>query len=158
MLLCYFFNHNSWHFYLSYVKTNDIFGTMRQNWTRYVCFKRNIWVSKFAPFYLNWTWPWVRCENECHHRILRPKWLTKHVSHDIRAIFSSGDLIWPDLGLDLYLALASYLHGIFIIPSQAFWQGLGLQLTLVWSRQPIRRYESALNFDLTMTRYVKLLG
>ena len=39
-----------------------------------------------------------------------------------------------DLTFDMYLALASYLHGIFVVPSVAFWQVLGLQLYLVLSR------------------------
>ena len=106
---------------------------------------RNLFVllSKDS-FDLNLTW--VRYENECHHRILRSKWLIKYVSHDTRAIFSCGDLIWPDIDFDLYLALASYLHGIFVIPSVAFWQGLGLQRSLVWSRQPIKAIRFSFEF------------
>ena len=104
--------------------------------------------SKCDLFYLSLTWPKVKCENECHHRILRVKWPKKHVSHDTRAIFLYGDLIWPDLDLDLCLASISYLHDIFVIPSAAFSQSLRLQLSLVWFRQPIRRKESALTFDL----------
>ena len=46
------------------------------------------------------------------------------MSDDIRAIFLCIDLIWPNL--NLYLALASYLQGIFVITPVAFWQGFGL--------------------------------
>ena len=104
---------------------------------RYVL-KINFWVSKIDFFYMNLTWPWVKYKNKCHHRILPSKWPIRHVSYDTRAIFSCVDLIWPGLDLDLYLAWASYLHDIFVFPSVAFWRGLGLQLSLVWSWQPIR--------------------
>ena len=94
------------------------------------------------------------------------------MSHDARAIFLCGDLMflaservltWPWPWPVLNLALVSYLHGIFVIPSVVFWQGLGVQLSLVWSRQPIRvsvrvsRYESALTLDVCLTRYLILL-
>ena len=46
--------------------------------------------------------------------------------------------------LRFYLALVSYLHGIFVIPSAAFSQSLRLQLSLFWSRQPTMRKQSAL--------------
>ena len=59
--------------------------------------------------------------------------------------FSYGDIIWPGLDLDLFLALVSYLHGIFFIPSKAFWQSLGLQ-SPAWPRQPIR--PKRVSFDL----------
>ena len=52
-------------------------------------------------------------------------------THDTRAIFSFKDLISPDLDLGLYLASASYLHYIFVIPSVAFWQGLDFGLAAV---------------------------
>ena len=111
---------NFWHLHLSSVKTNNIFGILRQNWTsREFFFSRKSWVLKFDLFDLNMTWPWVRCENECHYRILRPKWPIQHMSHDTHVVFLYGDLIWPDV--DLYLALASYLHDIFVIPSEAYW-------------------------------------
>ena len=45
--------------------------------------------------------------------------------------------------LTLILALVSYLHGIFIIPSEASWHSFGLQLSLVWSQQPIRHRVSS---------------
>ena len=92
---------------------------------------RHVYNEKFGFqnsffFYLNSTCLWVICENECHHQILPPKWPVKHVPQDTHAIFSYGDLNWPDL--DLCLALAPYK--IFIIVSIALWQSLGLQLSL----------------------------
>ena len=42
------------------------------------------------------------------------------MTHGTRAIFSYGDLIRLELDLDLCLALVTYLHDIFIIPSVVF--------------------------------------
>ena len=81
---------------------------------------------------------------------------TTCVTQDTRAVFSYDYFNWDDIDLELYLALVSYLHGIFNIPSVAFWQSLGLQLSLVWSRHLIRRKESALTFDTTLTRHLTL--
>ena len=65
---------------------------------------------------------------------------------------SYGDLIWTDLFLDLCLVLAPFLYDIFFISSVTLWHSLGSKFSLVWSRQPIRRKESALAFDLTLPR------
>ena len=48
-------------------------------------------------------------------------------------------LTWPWAWHALSISL---LHGIFVLPSVSFWQSFGLQLSLVWSRRPIRRKES----------------
>ena len=50
----------------------------------------------------------VKFRNKCCHRIMRPRCLIKYVSHGTRVIFWLGDLIWPDLDLDLYL-----VHSVF---------------------------------------------
>ena len=80
-----------------------------------------------------------------------------HKTSATRAVFSYDGLTWPDIDLDLHLALVSYLHDIFMIPSVAFWKSLGWQLSLVWSLQPIRQRRSVLTFDLALTRHLTLL-
>ena len=117
-------------------------------------FKNKFWFSKFDIFWpeldliLGQMWKWVSPSNSTPQMT--------HKTGYTRYIFMRlPRLTWPCLWPVFSISL---LRGIFIIPSQAFWQGVGMQLTLVWSRQQIRRYDSALNFDLTMTRYVKLLG
>ena len=77
--------------------------------------------------------------------------------HGTRAMFPYGDLILPDIDLDLYLALVSSLHGILVIPAVAFSQSLRSQLSLVWSRQPIKQKESALIFDPNLTQHLTWL-
>ena len=117
-------------------------------------FKRKFW---FLPFEL--FWPEVDLTGGQMWRVSPSNSMSqmtqKHVSHDTHALFSYGDLIWPDL--DLYLALVTYLRDIFVIPSVAFSQILPLQLSLASPRQPIRRKESALTFDLTLTQHLTLL-
>ena len=137
---------HKWHFWNSETKLDKT--------GRYV-FKRKFRVSKFDLFDLNLTWPCVRYANESHHLIVRPKWFTKHVSNDTCAIFSSGDLIWPDLDLDLYLPLTACLHVLFIIPSVAFWFGVVAVSGLVSAADKGMR----VSFDLcmTLTRYLTLL-
>ena len=71
-------------------------------------------------FDLKLTFPQVKLKNECHHRLLRPKWPTKHALHDIHATFSFGDLVWPDLDLDPYLVWDPYLQATFFISWEAF--------------------------------------
>ena len=45
----------------------------------------------------------------------------------LNLIFGISDILifGPDFDLEHYLALTFYLHSIFVIPSVAFWQGLG---------------------------------
>ena len=66
--------------------------------------------SKFDVFILELTGSWGKCENECHHRILRLKWPVKHVSRDTRAIFSYVTSFDLTLIFDLCLALATIRH------------------------------------------------
>ena len=47
-------------------------------------------ILSFSPF---------KFENDCQHRILRPKWCIKYVSHDTDATFLFVDLIWSTLTL-----------------------------------------------------------
>ena len=42
-----------WHFLLPYVKTNNIFGILRQNWSRHV-FRRKFRIGKFDLFDMVW--------------------------------------------------------------------------------------------------------
>ena len=51
----------------------------------------------------------------------------KYILHDILSAFSIsfGDLIWPDLDLELYLVYDSYLHVTFFIHWEVYWQSLG---------------------------------
>ena len=77
------------------------------------------------------------------------------MSHDTRAIFSYVNLICPDLDLDLFSALVSYLHGMIVIPSVAFLLSLRLQLSLVSGAGKAK--ESALAFDLTLTQHLTSL-
>ena len=102
---------------------------------------------KVWRFDLNLTWTWAKYENECHHRILRPKWPLKHVLHDTRSMFLSGGFIRPGIYLALCLALPAYLYSIFVFSSVTLWQNFGFRLSLVWSRQPIRRKESTLTWN-----------
>ena len=60
---------------------------------------------------------------------------------------------------DLTVALTCILrepltYGTLVVTSVALWQSLGSQLSLVWSWRPIRRKESALSFDPTLTRHL----
>ena len=106
---------NKWHFWNSEIKLEKKGMTLTYNFN-----------FKFDLYWPELDLAWVKCENERHHRILRPKWPVNHVSHDIGAISSYGDLIWPgtDLELELGLAWAPYLYGTFVIHSVALWQSL----------------------------------
>ena len=73
----------------------------------------------------------VKFKNECHHQILHPKWAILDVSHGPHAKSSFGDLIWPDLDLDLYLLYFLFICFLLFTPREAFWQNLGLQLLVV---------------------------
>ena len=126
-------HQNQWHFLEAWDKTG------RDRHVFIILSLRYFWASTFDSFHLNLAWPWVKSENDCHHCILRPKWLVKHLSYNIRAIFSCCDLIRPDLDLDLWWACAAYLYVTFVIPSVTIWQSLGSQLALVWSRRRIIR-------------------
>ena len=118
--------------------------------------KRTFEFSKCDLF--TWTWPDLRSNVKMSVTIEFYVWNDpKNMCHTTLVIFLYGDLIWPDLDLDLRSASISYLHGIFVIPSVAFSQSLRLRLSLVWFRQPIRRKESALTFDLTLTQHLTLL-
>ena len=96
-------HQNKWHFLESW----DITGL-----DRYVL-KTNFPVSKFQLFDLNLTWPWVRYENECHHRILRPKWpinvwtcVTRYLCYiSMRWPHLTWPGPWPVLSISLLLTL-----------------------------------------------------
>ena len=71
---------------------------------------------------LNVTLPdWVKCENECYHRIWRPKCTRKTCItwHSCYIFIRRPHLTWP--WPCRLLALASYLYRIFVIPSVALW-------------------------------------
>ena len=140
----HFLKRDFWHFWLSCVKKYIFFNWDETGQDRYV-FKGKFWASKFDLFDRSLTWLWVRCESESRHRIMRPKWPIKLVSCNTCYIF----LRWPHLTwpwLWPVLTLACYLRGIFVISSVAFWQSLGLQLSLVWPRQPDKA--RTVSFDL----------
>ena len=73
---------------------------------------------EYWPF-LTSPWPhpdprpkiYLKCQNKLKDRLLRPKQLIKHVSHDPYRGFENVDLSWPDLDLDLCLVWDQYLHG-----------------------------------------------
>ena len=139
------------HLWFSLAKTNDFFEsgdkTGQDRYALKIFFTFEIW-----PF-LIWTWPDLGQDMKMTPSNYTFQTTHKNDSHDTLAMFSCSDLIWPDRDLGLYLALASYLHCIFVIPSVASWQGLGLQLYLVWSRQPIKaiRFSFNLRHDLDPT-------
>ena len=62
--------------------------------------EENLKFQNLTFFGLNLIWPWVKCENEYHHRFLRPKSPIKYVSHRTRDLFSSVDFILPSLDND----------------------------------------------------------
>ena len=134
---CHVFNH--------YHKPNKIDTFL----TDFLSFK--IW-----SFYLNLISPWVNCQNEWQDQNSRIKWPERYVTHGARGTFSYTNLIWPELTLNLCLAWAVYLCGIFGILSVALRQSLDLQRSLVWSRQPIRREEPAVTLNMTLTGHLTL--
>ena len=104
------FKRNVLHFQLLYVKVNDVFRILRKKRQRGMLLKKN-WCFKIWCFDLNLAWPCVKCENECHHPIQRPKWPIKHVLHDFHAMFSHNNLVWPDLDLYVCVAWFPYIYG-----------------------------------------------
>ena len=120
----------SWYFSMSHVRTNDFFLKF---WNRNGEGRR-VLKAKFQfqnmTFYPALDLSSVKCQNECHHRILYPKWSVKHVSHYNNVKFIADDLIWPDLDLDFCLAWVPCLNGTFVIPSEVFQQSFGSQLSL----------------------------
>ena len=114
----------------------DYWDKTRQN---QYAFGRKIMSFNMWYFCLYFTWPWVKCEilrptnvkfSVPYHPCVAGDGESNHVQPDIRAIISHGDLIWPDLDLDLSLVLALYSYDIFVIPWVELWQSLGLQLAL----------------------------
>ena len=92
---------NKWHFWNPETKQGKIgmFLTANSDF------------QNLTFFDLNMIWPYIKCENECHHRILRPKWVkTRVVPQSCYILY--GGFIWPDLDLDLYVALVSFLRAI----------------------------------------------
>ena len=94
-----------------------------------------------------------KCENGCHHRILRPKLPEKHASHDISAIFSHGGIELTDL--DLCLAWTRYLYGTFFHRFGDTMSELGFAVvsSLASPWQSIRQNGEALTFDLKLTQH-----
>ena len=122
--------------------------------------KENFEFRNLTFFDLNMTWPRVRYENLCHHRILRPKQSIKHVSHDTRAMFSYGGLTWPDLDLNLCLLSISVLltwHLRHPFSSTLAVFGLAAVSDLVPAAHKAMQVSFDLTFDLTFTRYLTLI-
>ena len=95
--------------FLTVMRKNKLYfwnpETTRQN--------RHVWCKilnyKIYSFDLQLDLSSVKSKNECGHRMLRPKWPFKHMPHDTHAKFSFGDLIWPELGLELIEYMANYI-------------------------------------------------
>ena len=77
-----------WFFSCADLRINIYFRIPSQNCARLEILWKKIEFQGFASFALSLNWYCVKCKNERHHRILRPKWTLKLISHDTSALFS----------------------------------------------------------------------
>ena len=118
---------------------------------------KNNWLLPILSGHLSWrkmqlidlilTWLWVKCENACHHQILPPKWLVKHVgtTRNPRYIFIRWLYLgWPWLWTVIGLSWVPYMSPwSMIILSEALQYTLDSQLTPVRYQPPRRRKGTA---------------
>ena len=154
------FKRSFWHSWLSYIKINVFFWNPEIKLDKTgTFFVRKIWIWDFDLIHLAWltlTFSWIKFTDECRHRILLPKWPIKHVSHDTHATFWFGDLIWPELDLDLYLhSIRPILICYILHHLRSLLAGFGLAVVI--SSISVANKEKSIDFDpwpdLSLTCY-----
>ena len=80
----------------------------------------------------------------------------KHVSHDFNVIFAHGDLLWPELDLELCCSTGLNSCNTFTTHFQVLWLRFRSRTAAHEVSKPTLLKRSILTFDLTLTWLVTL--